>query len=117
MKTGTIKPNSYTQQRVQTFKNTLDQVLTNFQIDTETYYGLLFEYGCAFVEDFVGDKKEVQYLLQNPSAGFWHWWRLQWLTDDETLLRFKEFGASYAVAKWDMTVDLKTQQAFVANFG
>ena len=116
MKTGTIKPNSYTQKRVCIFKNAVAEILQNFQIDIDTYYNLLFEYGCAFAEDFVGDAKDVEYLLQDSNSGFWHWWRLVWLTDDETLLRFKEFGASYSVAKRDMISDLKTQQAFTALF-
>lgn len=48
----------------------------------------LFETGCRFIERNIEDEFTRRRLLQQQCFGFWDWWLVIFITDDESLLQF-----------------------------
>lgn len=49
---------------------------------------ILFETGCRFIEKNIRQANIQTCLLQNNNLGFWDWWLVLWLEDDEAIVNY-----------------------------
>lgn len=60
---------------------------------------LLFENGCRFIEKNIKINYLQIALLQNPALGFWDWWLIVSIEDDENLTSYSEVTSFSAYIK------------------
>lgn len=75
----------------------------------EAYNEMLFLYGVRFAEGFsrmfLNHEEILVNLLQNPEYGFWKWWKVKWMLDDQSLVATIEDNEDYEELKACMTDD------------
>jgi len=64
------------------------KMISRCNMKHEDWVKILFETGCVFVEKHMLLKGVQAALLTDTSLGFWDWWMLLFISDDETLLTF-----------------------------
>lgn len=64
------------------------QLLRKCGLTYSQWVNVLFETGCKFIEENVADYYMQKALLENKDLGFWDWWLLFSVEDDETLLDY-----------------------------
>lgn len=89
MRTAYIKPSSYTQVSASAFAKVVVEVCEAADITVNFRNKVLFETGCAFVEQYIRDIDFGRHLLENHYSGFWAWWTVEFLRDDEMQIRYK----------------------------
>jgi hypothetical protein len=74
-------------------------------VTDDDYLALQFEYGCQFAEWFNGGDKEAALILTtDKEALFWKWWKIKWVIDDRSMLKYND-AISYQEAKKAMIGD------------
>lgn len=82
-----FKINPGTQQAASLKIEAAQQMMRTANITKDEWLMLIFETGCAFVEQNTYLKPLWAPLLQNEQIGFWDWWLILWTEDDELLLK------------------------------
>lgn len=83
-----FKINSATQQVGNEKIFVVYKMITRCNMTHGDWVSVLFETGCRFVEKRLPFKALQKSLLTDASLGFWDWWMLIFIEDDETLLTF-----------------------------
>lgn len=63
-------------------------ILKKCGMSYQDWADVLFETGCRFIEKNIRQPNIRTCLLQNHNLGFWDWWLVLWLEDDETILNY-----------------------------
>ncbi|HMR84958.1 MAG TPA: hypothetical protein PKE30_17555 [Niabella sp.] len=87
-----FKINSATEQAATQKMTVIRNVLTKFKMSHEDWSTCVFEFGCRFIEQYITNEKVQQSLLCNEKLGFWDWWIMLFIEDDEVLLNFQING-------------------------
>lgn len=76
-------------------------IMRKCSITYQDWADILFETGCRFIEKNIVHPHIRASLLQNQRLGFWDWWLVLSLEDDESVLRYPEVTsmASYVREK------------------
>jgi len=97
-----FKINSATHQSANHNINVVARVLKAAKMDYGQWANALFETGCRFVERNIANITLQKQLLENERFGFWDWWMIMSIKDDESLLAHHHSinnPASYAMEK------------------
>jgi len=86
MRASYIKPNSHTYVKAASFVETVREVLWIAEITDGYRIKVLFEVGCMIAEKCA--PKFANKLLTERDYGFWAWWLVEFLRDDEALLYY-----------------------------
>ena len=88
MRASYIKPNSHTYVKAASFVETVREVLWIAEITDEHRIKVLFDVGCMIAEKYA--PKFANKLLTERDYGFWAWWLVEFLRDDEALLYYRK---------------------------
>jgi hypothetical protein len=90
------------------------QLMKKCNLSYADWADVLFETGCKFIEKNIAIGHLQVLLLQNKKLGFWDWWLVLSIEDDEMILSYKEVNsmASYVNEKQRMLHLLEPQKQF-----
>lgn len=86
--TNKFKINTATGKQAMASLSVLQKVLNKTKISYSQWLNMFFETGCKFVEMYIADEEVQVKLLQDESFGFWDWFMVIYLHDDEQLLSY-----------------------------
>jgi len=86
--TKKFKINTATGKQAMESVSVLQKVLNSANINYSQWVSLFFEIGCEFVEMYISEKDMQVKLLQEKKYGFWDWFIIIYLIDDEQLLTY-----------------------------
>lgn len=83
-------------------------------ITYEQWINCLFETGCRFIERNVADEFSQNRLLKEETFGYWDWWMVIFINDDETLLQFHTVNSPeiYTIEKQRLISLMDTNSQF-----
>lgn len=93
-----FKINNATEKAVNEKTFIVYKMILHCNMTHDDWSSVLFEVGCEFVEKYMPYKAIQTSLLTDGKLGFWDWWLMLFIEDDETLLTFDSIH-SYAIEK------------------
>lgn len=88
MSNNKFKINTATEQAATQKMEIAASLMRKCGISYQEWADVLFETGCRFIEKNVKQQHLQKCLLQNSKLGFWDWWLILSLEDDEQLVSY-----------------------------
>jgi len=114
MRTNYAKPNSHTYVKAASFVRTVREVVYLAQITEYHRLRVLFDVGCMIAEKY--SPQLAERLLTDKKYGYWAWWLVEFLRDDEAILYYRPEAFnqySYEAIKTCMLYDKDVSDNFV----
>lgn len=107
---------NYTKEKVQETKSIYIGLLNKFRMTDFEHSSIMFETGCAFIENITTDIDDKKWLLSNTKSGFWDWYIVKFLDDDAILIKYINQKDEYVKRKWEMVMLRNLEDCFNEKF-